>query len=611
MNETQRNLQTLRKIAETLNQSVDMQEALHKSLGLIVDILEVRSGWVFLYQDREEAYSLAAHYQMPPALAPDQDCWQGLCQCNVMGRDGLITKASNMVRCSRIERSQGDRQGLRYHASIPLETPRAHIGILNISSETGDLFPEEDLDLLTSVGHQMALALERAQLFEHMRNRRLREHRSFLDISNTMLSGKSFQHVLGDIARITTEIFSARSCLLAVDECSYEGPLKAACMANFGFSENLDGQDLQRFLRCEAHGLLRKFEDGQPRLVTPTDEGFFIRKLEAEICAQCPGEAKVDSQIPPLKHLTDGPFYAVAVRSISQQVTIGMLFVGHGGLEKKSEDAYLLSLLANQAALAVEQARTQAIRMAQQTMEHELAMARDIQMGFLPEVLPKVKGYDIAVRYEAARQVSGDFYDFFMLDEKRLGLVVADVAGKGMPAALVMALCRTVLRAMVDEASSPLDAVLKTNQTLVRDNRSDKFVSLFYGVLDLESHCMKYIRAGHNPPFHHHRITGDLDSLTGKGLVLGVIDDPPLSQEKRCLAVGDVIAFYTDGITEAMNANHQEFSEQRLEEILKTRHDEPADKIVDYVCNAVREFRGDTDPSDDFTLIILKRDQAS
>lgn len=614
MKETIRILSALRAIAETLNQSMDLKSSLFQSLELILDLLELRSGWIFLFDEHAQAYHLAASHQMPPAFAPEQPCWQGGCQCNLLARQGRLTEASNMVRCSRIDRAVGDRGNLVFHASIPLETPRGHIGILNAATPSGGLFPTQDLELMMAVGNQMAIAIERAMLYEHIHNRRLHEHESFLNISNIMLSGGSFAAVLGEIARMTCKVFEGHSCLLAINQCSQEGPLQAAQIAQFGFPENVSTDELLCFLNGSCSFDLQNMAKRGPLLLRQAEARNDQGELPMSVQAlsghnESSGEFFCLNQGSTLANLFgSNALYAAPIRGLSEcGLSLGMLYVGHSNQAGTAEDAHLLSLFANQAALAVEQARQEAIRLSHSALELELSLAAEIQQGFLPESVPSLPAFSIAVRYEAAQQVSGDFYDFIDLANGCLGLVVADVAGKGMSAALVMALTRTLLRAMVDEASTPLDAVLKTNRILVRDNRSNKFVSLVYMVLDPAKNSLTYIRAGHNLPYHYRAAQEKLVYLGGEGMVLGVVSDPPMSQQSCFMADGDVVVLFTDGITEAMNDAMQFFGDERLEELIMAEHGRDVECIADAICQEVKQHRGSTAPSDDFTLIVLKK----
>jgi len=286
--------------------------------------------------------------------------------------------------------------------------------------------------------------------------------------------------------------------------------------------------------------------------------------------------------------------------------TIGLLYIAHRAARQMASEVHLATLVCNQAALAIDQARLYAIEMEQRTITQELATAREIQAGFLPGSTPTIPGWEVGSRYEAARQVGGDFYDFIAFPDGRWGFVVADVAGKGVPASLVMALSRTLVRGIALEKTSPLETITTVNRLLLCQSRKDRFVSLFYAVLDPASGRLDFVRAGHNPPFHYCAASGKVGRLETPGMVLGVIETLILEERSVVLAPGDTVVFYTDGVTEAMTANYREFGEARLAKLMCDHHELTAEAMAARIQGEVAKFTRGAPPSDDFTLVTLK-----
>ena len=180
-------------------------------------------------------------------------------------------------------------------------------------------------------------------------------------------------------------------------------------------------------------------------------------------------------------------------------------------------------------------------------------MARDIQVSFLPERCPEPAGWEIAADWRAARGVGGDFYDFIELDDERLGLVIADVSDKGVPAALFMSLSRTLVRASALESRSPSRVLQRVNELITTETRSNMFVSVFYGILNLRTGNLTYANAGHNPPILW-RAQGRSWLLTAHGMVLGVLEKVDLEEREVTLKPGELLILHTDGVTEPINA---------------------------------------------------------
>lgn len=256
------------------------------------------------------------------------------------------------------------------------------------------------------------------------------------------------------------------------------------------------------------------------------------------------------------------------------------------------------------------QAEVYAQALALEKMSRELALAGQIQASFLPEELPDVPGWQVAVVLEPAREASGDFYDFIMLPEGAIGLVVADVAEKGVGAALYMALSRTLIRTFaMEHHAAPALALAAANRRILADTNSDLFVTVFYGVLEPESGILTYCNAGHNPPIllQSHN-GGKPQALARTALPLGILEESSWEQSSIQLMPGDVLAMYTDGVTEAQDEENDFFGEQRLMTILQANAHRSAEVIEDRVIAAVYDFAGDAPQFDDITVMIVTRE---
>ncbi|MEZ4594170.1 MAG: PP2C family protein-serine/threonine phosphatase [Chloroflexota bacterium] len=234
-------------------------------------------------------------------------------------------------------------------------------------------------------------------------------------------------------------------------------------------------------------------------------------------------------------------------------------------------------------------------------------MARGIQASLMPRGNPDVPGCTVASYWEAARQVSGDFYDFIPLRDGSWGIVVADVADKGIPAALFMALCRTILRAVAISRGDPAEALRRANEIIDQDAQSDLFVTIFYAIWQPEAGQICYANAGHNPPLLL-RHDGSSTLLTNHGMALGVLPDVDLKSYTMPFSPGDVLLLYTDGVTEALNEDYDEFGLARLEQAARKKRRADASQIARNITNAIQHHAGDTAQFDDITLVVVKRD---
>jgi sigma-B regulation protein RsbU (phosphoserine phosphatase) len=271
------------------------------------------------------------------------------------------------------------------------------------------------------------------------------------------------------------------------------------------------------------------------------------------------------------------------------------------------KDIELLEGIAASAAIAIENARLYQIAVEKGRLERELQVAREVQSNLIPRETPDLPGWDFAALWHPARQVSGDFFDFIPLTNDRLGIVIADVTDKGMPAALFMAHARSVIRASVVAPNQPSDSIASANHLICTDPTEGMFVSLFYGQLDPTTNKLIFVNAGHNPPIHYIAATDELTELYRTGFPLGIEDGSEYTQGVAQINSGDVVLLYTDGVTEAMNNAGDLFEPRRLRKILIENKRSNASEIQAAINDAVFSFIGPIEPSDDVTFMVLKK----
>lgn len=269
------------------------------------------------------------------------------------------------------------------------------------------------------------------------------------------------------------------------------------------------------------------------------------------------------------------------------------------------DDQRLLSIIAMQSAQVIENARLYEEEKKLQQMEEDLKTARNIQISLLPKENPSLPDIDIVGFSLPAREVGGDYYDFITIDQDRLGIVIADVSGKGMPAALLMANLQATLRGQALTNHAPSECIAKSNSLLCRSMEKGKFVTLFYGILNIKEKSFTYTNAGHCYPLIFNA-KGEFKKLEKGGLILGMLDDYPYQEEKIVLEPGELILLFTDGITEAFNKENEQFEEERLIKVVQENFHRDAKEISQQIVNHVTAFQEDVPQSDDLTLVVVK-----
>ena len=246
-----------------------------------------------------------------------------------------------------------------------------------------------------------------------------------------------------------------------------------------------------------------------------------------------------------------------------------------------------------------------------ESIKGDLAVAREIQQAILPRIFPpfpeNTEMMDIAASMNAAKDVGGDFYDFFRIDDDRIGFAIADVSGKGVPAAIFMAVSRTLLRATGIKGSSPGECVTYSNELLAKESVKNMFVTIFYGIYNIKTGDITYANAGHNPPYIL-KANGTVEPLPmSTDIIAGVFDDYEFTEKQCHLDKGDTIVLFTDGVTEAIDISEKEYGEDRLEDVLKRSSGKSCQQIIDAIKADVSEFVGEAEQSDDITMLTLKR----
>jgi len=322
------------------------------------------------------------------------------------------------------------------------------------------------------------------------------------------------------------------------------------------------------------------------------------------------------SEAPELTKLRDSSLGASSVMVaplLYAKQNMGVLAVANGRMVApfSQNDFVVFKSVAEQSAFALYNAIIYSEANEKKRLDHDLQIARDIQRIFLPAESPSVNGFEINGMNVPARQVSGDYFDYIKIDDARLGVAIADVSGKGVPASLIMAICRSVLRSQAVGNPSPADVLQKVNRQLYPDIKEDMFISMAYLVLDHGHGCVTLARAGHDSPLLYKQTTQTIEPLKTPGMVVGIDSGDVFDRLTTNVAVGlgpgDCILLYTDGITEALDSEGNEFGLDRTIESVRSSAKEGAQAIVTRLVDDLRNFVGSTPQNDDITLIAIRK----
>ena len=587
-------LQTLNLISETLNRSPDVNSALNSALAHLIDLMNLETGWIMLLPQNTVAppfgkdFALAAYHNLPPALSPDRGkVWDTVCDCQRMCMEGRLDKAFNEVKCSRLAAVNGERRGLTIHASSPLRSGNRILGLLNVAASHRSSFDDRALTLLTNVGNQMGIALERAQLYDLVQSKRINEQAALLRFTNQLLAYQDIDELMDYLVREVLRILQTDACALVL-------PADDALTLRFRAAAGWK-QDPVKALRT-----IRKDSNTHFGSVIQTQKPLLIEDLQDVV----PTERSPDWI------LTEGFRGHAVLPLVVEGHSIGALMINHRKpLSITDDELRFLQVVANQAAIAIENTRLHQEELKQQHLNDELAIGQRIQRSLLPESCPFIPGWEIAASYQPAQQVGGDLYDFFQrpADPHHLSMAIADVTGKGIPAALFMACLQTVFRNESMKPNNPGEILRQANLYIMRNLHYRLFLSAFYASLDTLNGRLVYANAGHNWPLWLQANTGQAHWLTTDGMVLGAFMDVDIGEKAIEVKPNDAIVFYTDGLTEARNSSGELFGEERLRAVVEDGLNHSAQQLMESILMAITTFRTNIALSDDLTLFVVKR----
>jgi serine phosphatase RsbU (regulator of sigma subunit) len=474
-----------------------------------------------------------------------------------------------------------DQQDVRSEVAVPLKVGDDLVGVLDVQSGEADAFDEEDIFILGTLADQIAVALESARLYAAQQEEAWVLN-ALLQVTQNIALARDLNELLEVVVRLVPLLVGVEHCVVFLRDRG-NGMFRA--VHGYGVPpEVLEGL---RFASGEMPAFDQAVAEAQPLVLVGEEE------LEAVPLALQQEMGAGAMWLIPL--LAGGEASGMLVLGMAQRLTI-----------LSTRQHTILAGITSQAGIAIEEARLRGAEVARQRMEQELAVARDIQRSLLPLGAPPTPGWVIETAWQAARQVGGDFYDFIALPNNRLAIVIADVSDKGVPAALFMVLARSLMRASILSHHAPAEALKQANRLLLPDNRAEMFVTVFCGVLDLKTGELRYASAGHNPPLLCR--PDEVVELTARGIILGIMKKVRLEEKTIQLNPGDTLVLYTDGVTEAINDDEEQFGEERLEQVMCDHGDESLHELRQSLLDAVANFTAGRPPFDDLTLVLVRRE---
>jgi len=582
--------ESLREVAGLVSANVGVDDVLDAILDELDRNLPVDISAIWLF-DNDELYLGACRNcdedQLEQTLYDNPDAYDEL--VSVMYSDApVIRKPSDPIGVTGMTTGfDADYSAL----AVPLRIGDQPLGVITLAHHTPGRYGHEAKAMTTTFVSYAAVAIENARLYDTAQEQAYASA-ALLQVAQAVVSLNDLDEILGTIIRIMPILVGIERAVLYQWDAEKE---IFAPAEEYGLSE-VDSPEFWS----------RNYSPGEFAFLDACRDELGLRACQLDDRTGLDAWISLDpNQDANLAH--PGAFlFAVPIAVKGALYGVMLVEEAAGGLRFRSRRLEIITGIAQQVALAIQNDMLQKEMVVRERLETEVQLARQIQQTFLPEYLPEFPEWELAARWKTARQVGGDFYDVFNLPDNKLGLFIADVSDKGVPAALFMALTRTLVRAAVIETVTPAEALRRVNELLVPDTQQGMFVTAVYAVLDLNTGELTYVNAGHNPPSWV-KSDGSIETLTRTGVALGAAEG--MNYEQRIIPLGrdDCILFYTDGLTESYNNDGEFYGEERLEQALKANHCSSAHELIDVVEKSLIDFVQDMPPADDLTMLVLRR----
>jgi sigma-B regulation protein RsbU (phosphoserine phosphatase) len=519
-------------------------------------------------QDIQDSFAAVANVQARITDAQGNVLTQPAPSGQFLSRQSAIAAVAEQQAAATLKK-----EGAEYVAPIIVNNQR--LGTLRMTAEKGKPHKPAAIQFLTL----LANAIARLCFQEFQLRQRMNELTAVYNVTMMLSEARDVQTVLNRTVQLVCDLMEAKAASLRlVDRDRDELVIKAAF--------NLSPEYLNK-------GPVQLSTAEVDRLALSPRGYEYVRNMAQDPRIHYPQEALREGIVSML---------SVGMRYKGKPVGVLRVYTDH-------ETSFaplkidLLKAVAAQAAAAIENARLLAETLAAQALERQVQMAAAVQQRMIPQSAPSVKGLDVAKVYVPSSDLGGDFLDFIPLPYENLGIAIADVSGKGLPASLTMAAVRAALRAQVDNVYYLYEVVRRINQMCCRDTQVGEFVTLFYGVLDAANRRLTYCNAGHLPGLLLR--AGKIIELGGDNMVLGVDPDETYTQILIDLQIGDILLLYTDGLTDAMNFQNERYGRERLNVAL-LQGGKTAEEVAQNILWDMRRFAGLNRRTDDVTLIVVR-----
>jgi sigma-B regulation protein RsbU (phosphoserine phosphatase) len=570
-------LRLVAQAAHVLNSTLEYEELMRHVLELVTQAVGAEAALVFRYDQSRQDLKVRYFSQETSYKQMIFQLGQGFVGWVAEHKDPVLTnKPTEDSRFSPEVEGMAGHIKIRSLICLPMFLRGRFFGVVEAVNKIEGDFDQSDLETISLLADQIALAIRNAQLYRTARRDALQRD-TLYQISKQLSSSLTLEEVLNNILQSLSKVVEFQAGgVFVVNEKSMELESRAP----IGYEEVLEA-DLQIKVGQGLIGWVARA--GEPVIVpdTEADERYINAR------------PKTNSEI-------------------VVPMTVGERLIGVFNLENdrknafSQEDLNILTTFASQAAISIDRARLLKIMLDQKQIDEQLRIARHIQSTFLPDKVPHAEGFDMWGTNIPSGEVGGDYFDFIKIVEHQIGVTIADVSGKGIPASLIMAAFRASLIAEIRNNYAIRSICQKVNNLLYESVEPENYVTAIYGVLDTKNSIFTFSNCGHNPGLLL-RASGELVELSEGGMLLGVQPDTRYEERPLYLEKGDILCLYTDGIPETTDGREEQFETRRMIEVIDRFKNRPAAEIGKEMLDAVHGFAAPDHMFDDLTVIIIRR----
>ena len=560
------------EVSERINSTLDLDELMQRIAEIVKRAIDYEVFAILLLNEKTQELHIRFSIGHPDELVRNLRIKVG------EGIVGRVARTRRSILVNDVLKDPSYIQSLspiRSELAVPLITKNRLIGVIDLEAPWPDFFNDSHLNLLELLASRMAMALDNARLYRRS-VRQARALQLLNEISREMSSVLVLNELLRKIGTLTKRLIDYhRFSILLADE--------QAQAFNAVISLKQDEHEPERGMVRFGQGIVGAAADLRQTVVVPDvskDPRYVL--LNPETCSE------------------------MAIPLIYRGRVIGVVDLESPQLSYFTEEhVRIFSTLAPQIAIAIENARLyERVARSEARLERDLQRAQEIQMHLMPGTAPSIPGMEVALRFQPARELGGDLYDFLTYGKDRLVLAVGDVSGKGAPAALYGAMASGILRSLAPQKLSPPDLLRRLSLILLERKIEGHFITLTYAIWEPRMKTLRLANAGMPLPLLVRK--GQCRPIRAEGIPLGLLEHAQYQEVSVGLESGDLFAMFSDGIVEAANTKYEEFGPRRLENVLRQNFHRSPQEIIDTLFEEVREFEQGRPPRDDQTIVLLR-----